>query len=158
VASYFPEKRRTEAALPQGFVEASGDFQGLALNRADGKRYAAVMIRENGGFQEHYGASPLREHARYRIDQQAGADFSLRLRLVKWGTFTLDGMAKRNWSTVAAIAPIWIPKWDLGAALKWNRGWSGDERFRKIGKIERAAFPRGIDLRLVPLRLRRKGH
>jgi len=103
-------------------VEASGDFQGLALNRADGKRYAAVMIRENGGFQEHYGASPLREHARYRIDQQAGADFSLRLRLVKWGTFTLDGNGEKKLVHRGGHCSDLIPKWDLGAAFEVEPG------------------------------------
>ncbi|MEO6097835.1 MAG: hypothetical protein ABIW76_20135 [Fibrobacteria bacterium] len=114
----------TEAALPDSFAAASAGFRGFAKNKTDGKEYAAVIIQENGGFQEHYGQSPASAKTRLRIDHQLGADFSLRRKLSKWGTISIDGMAKRNWSTLAGSTPIWIPRWDLGVAFKWRRGWN----------------------------------
>jgi hypothetical protein len=125
ILTFYPHAYRwTEAPLPQGFAEASGDFQGLALNQADGGRYAATLIRQNGGFQEHYGAEPESETSRLRIDNQVGLELSLRRRWAEWGAVALNGVAKRNWSTVAGIAPIWIPKWDMGAELKWSGSWN----------------------------------
>lgn len=120
----FPEPYTWPTApLPDGTAEAAGDFRGLALNQADGKRYAALLVRRNGGFLESYGPAPLRHSERVRVDQRAGADLSLRRRLARWGTLALDGTFSRNWSTVSGIAPIWIPKWEMGAALKWSKGW-----------------------------------
>lgn len=113
----------SQAPLPAGFAGSAGGFRGLALNRADGRRYAALLIQQDGGFREVYGPSPVRRVERVRVDQQAGADLSLRRRLARWGTLILDGTVKRNWSTVSGIAPIWIPKWEMGAAMKWSKGW-----------------------------------
>ncbi|MDB5048822.1 MAG: hypothetical protein JWO30_1893 [Fibrobacteres bacterium] len=113
-----------EAVYQDSFTLASGDFRGFALNQSDGKYYTAVMIKENGGFQEHYGPDPVSEKKRLRVDNQLGADLSLRRSLAKWGAISLDGMAKRNWSTLAGVTPMWIPKWDMGAGLQWSRGWS----------------------------------
>jgi hypothetical protein len=124
VITLFPQPYAwSRAPLPEGFADASGDFRGLALNRADGKRYAALLVRENGGFREGYGSAPLQNVERVRIDQQAGVDVSFRRRLARFGALALDGTVKRNWSTVSGIAPIWIPEWDFGAALKWSKGW-----------------------------------
>ncbi|HKP94160.1 MAG TPA: hypothetical protein VJ385_00245 [Fibrobacteria bacterium] len=125
VMTVYPEAYEwTEAPLPAGLSPSDGDFRGLALNQADGKRYAAVLLRKNGGFEERYGAAPVAGKRRLRIDRQLGADVSLRRRLADWGTLTLDGAAKRNWSTLESVSPIWIPKWDMELALRWNRGWT----------------------------------
>lgn len=125
VLTVYPQSYRwTEAAWPDGLSASAGDFRGLALNRADGKRYAAVLVQENGGFREYYGASPEKAMERTRIDQQLGADLSLRRKFGKWGGLSLEAQAKRNWSTLAGIAPIWIPDWDWGASLVWRLGWS----------------------------------
>jgi hypothetical protein len=59
-----------------------------------------------------------------RFDQQLGGDVSLRQLFGAFGTFTVDGGIKRNWSTVAGVSPIWIPEWDYGVGMKWVRGWS----------------------------------
>lgn len=128
VFTVFPQPYAwSQAPLPAGSAAGAGAvtrFRGLALNRADGRRYAAELaVLATGGFSEAYGLSPLRRVERIRVDQQAGADISLRRRLGRWGTITLDGAVKRNWSTVAVIAPIWIPEWDMGAAMKWSKGW-----------------------------------
>ena len=124
VFTVFPQAYAwSQAPLPAEFA-GGGGFRGLALNQADGKRYAAELaVLPSGGFSEAYGPSPLRRVERIRVDQQVGVDLSLRRRLGRWGTVILDGTVKRNWSTVSVIAPIWIPEWDMGAAMKWSKGW-----------------------------------
>lgn len=121
----FPEPYAwSRASLPEEFANVKDDFEGFALNQADGKHYVARLNPENGGNREEYGSAPLRSVERVRIDQQAGVDVSFRRRLARLGTLSLDGGVKRNWSTVSGIAPIWIPEWDFGAALKWSKGWT----------------------------------
>jgi hypothetical protein len=112
----------SDAAPPEGAAEPSEGFRGLALNQADGKHYAAILVLESGGFRELYSESPMREEKRVRMDNQAGADLSLRRRMGAWGSLSLEAAARRNWSNLASISPIWIPKWDMRCALKW--GWS----------------------------------
>ncbi|GEM_PF-3355424 len=123
--TYYPEVYSwQDAPVPGAFQElATGDFHGLALNRADGKRYAAVILDKNGGFQEFYGPGPLVQRNRHRVDQQLGASLTLRHRLARWGTLSLEGTLKRNWSNLSEGAPLWIPDWDDGANLKWSRSW-----------------------------------
>jgi hypothetical protein len=125
VLNFYPDAYAwEEAALPAGLETASAGFRGFALNKADGRHYAALLVQENGGFQEHYGATPLSEERKARVDAQLGADISIRRRFSTWGSLTLDGVAKRNWSSLEGVTPIWIPRWDIGAALKWSRGWT----------------------------------
>ncbi|MDB5102490.1 MAG: hypothetical protein JWP91_179 [Fibrobacteres bacterium] len=114
----------TEAALPAGSGGVTAGFRGFALNQADGRRYSALLVQENGGFQERYGSAPVSEKKRMRVDSQAGAELSIRRAFAAWGSLALNGMVKRNWSTLADVTPIWIPRWDLGASMKWSRGWA----------------------------------
>jgi hypothetical protein len=124
ILTVFPQPYAWSLAPPPAGNAEAGGFRGLALNQADGKRYAALLILKDGRFQgDAYGPSPVRRVERIRVDQQAGADVSLRRRLGRWGTLTLDGTVKRNWSTVSVIAPIWIPEWEMVAAMKWSKGW-----------------------------------
>jgi hypothetical protein len=95
-----------EAVYQDSFELAADDFRGFALNKADGKYYPAVMVQGNGGFQEHYGPDPVSEKKRLRIDNQVGADISLRRSLAGWGNLSLDGMAKRNWSLIGAVSGV----------------------------------------------------
>jgi hypothetical protein len=123
-ASLYPDAYEWQAAaLPEGFTEAGGDFRGLALNRADGRIYSAVLVRRNGGFQEFYGPTPMESVSRVRIDQQAGLDLSLRYGTRWLGAFVLNIFGKRNFSNLADAGPTWIPETDLGVVMKWSRNW-----------------------------------
>lgn len=115
--------RWTEAPTPPQFSQAAGDFRGLALNKADGEKYAAVLVRENGGFSEYYGPDPAEEKTIRRIDNQLGGEIGLRRRWGGWGALSLEANLKRNGSTLSGTAPVWIPAWNYGAALRWSRGW-----------------------------------
>lgn len=68
----YPEYAWDEAPGPVGLEPFSGDFNGLALNRADGRRYAVVLIEEEEGLGEYYGSRPLERQKARRVDQKAG--------------------------------------------------------------------------------------
>ncbi len=113
-----------EAETPPPFSNtAASGFRGLALSRADGKLYSALLLQESGGFQEYYGATSLQEKSIYRLDQQWGTRISMRRHWGPLGTFALEGQFKKNESNIADRASYWIPKWEIGANLKWNRSW-----------------------------------
>ncbi len=122
--NFFPEAYTwQDAPVPVGVSPTSVRFHGLALNRADGRYYAAYMTIINGGFTETYATVPMREKRTFRVDSQAGADLSLRRRFNRWGSLAAGGTIKKNWSTLGTGAVIPIPDWDAGISLTWNRSW-----------------------------------
>lgn len=123
-AAYYPQPYAwQEVDDPPQFDKTSSDFHGLAMNRADGKLYSAVLAQQSGGFQEYYGSTPLREQNFHRLDQQLGINLSLRRPWPRLGIFSLEGITKRNWSNLEKRSPIWIPNWNFGVSLNWNRNW-----------------------------------
>ena len=122
--SWYPEPYRWDRApLPQG-DPATGDFLGFARNRADGRDYAAYLIQGNGGFTETYGAAPVVRRERTRLDGQAEAEFGVRRSFAGWGTLAASVGARRNATTLEGEAPVWIPEWYAGAALRWSGEWA----------------------------------
>jgi hypothetical protein len=121
--AWYPDTYRWEPAPRPPAALTTDSFQGLALNRADGREYAAYLIQGNGGFQEAYGAKPMEASSRVRLDGQAGAELSLRRPFAGWGALACAALAKKGLSTLGGVAPIWIPSWDWGASLTWNGDW-----------------------------------
>lgn len=121
--SWYPEPyRRDHAPLP-GDAPPDAGFRGLARSRADGREYAAVLNTVSGGFEERYGAEPLRRETRTRLEGQGTSQVTLRRPFGGWGTLSLAAMAKRYVTNMDDAAPIWIPEWDAGVSLAWNGAW-----------------------------------
>lgn len=122
-ASWYPEPYRwDQAPLAEGAV-ANDDSLHFARNQADGKAYAVDLILVDGGFRETYGAAPLARRERVRLDGQGEAEFGLRRAFGGWGNLAATVMARKNVSTVAGEAPVWIPDWYAGAAIRWSGDW-----------------------------------
>jgi hypothetical protein len=121
--AWFPEAYAWEtSALPP---PADGDvvFRGFALNRADGRIYAANLNRPSGGLIETYADTPLRPVRRTRLDGEGTLETALRRPFAGWGALRASAMVKRTASTVGGSAPIWIPAWDAGVSIAWNGEW-----------------------------------
>jgi len=96
------------------------DFRGYALNRADGRYYAAFLDLRNGGFDESYGTVPLRERRVRRMDHSFEAETALARALGRWGELRLEIGLERTLSNLSGEAPIWIPEWDYRAGIRWS--------------------------------------
>lgn len=128
--SWYPEPySRDYAAVPPGsptsLPAGAQDTAVLVLarNRADGREYAAFLHQVNGGFEEKYGAVPLRRERRTRLEGQGSAQVTLRRAFGRWGNLSLTAVAKRYASNLEDASPIWIPAWDAGVSLQWNGAW-----------------------------------
>ncbi|MEO6098198.1 MAG: hypothetical protein ABIW76_22035 [Fibrobacteria bacterium] len=118
----YPEYAWDEAPGPVGLEPFSGDFNGLALNRADGRRYAVVLIDEQEGLGEYYGSSPLEHRKMRRLDQKAGLDFSLS-RFFGGQFLTLGTSAEFGWSNLPRTAPAFSTPWQWNVNCAWSRTW-----------------------------------
>lgn len=123
--AWYPSPYRWEQGPRAPMAPASDGFQGLALNRADGREYAATLIRENGGVvRESYADRALEKQARTRLDGQGAASAGLRRAFGSWGALACTAKAKRNFSNLAGEAPVWIPDWDFGISAAWSGAWA----------------------------------
>lgn len=121
----YPEYAWDEAPGPDGLEPFSGDFRGLALNRADGRRYAVVLVEGEGegeALGEYYGARPLEHRKARRWDQKAGLDFNLS-RYFGGQFLTLGASAEFGWSNLPCTAPASSTPWQWNANFTWSRAW-----------------------------------
>jgi hypothetical protein len=118
----YPEYAWDEAPAPDSLDPFSGDFTGLALNRADGRQYAAVLVEEEGGVGEYYGSRPLEHRKARRFDQRAGLDFSLS-RFFRGQFLTLGASAGFGWSNLPRTAPSLSVPWQWNVTCAWSRTW-----------------------------------
>jgi hypothetical protein len=118
---YAPVPPGAPTSLPAGAQDTA--VLVLARNRADGREYAAFLHQVNGGFEEKYGAVPLRRERRTRLEGQGSAQVTLRRAFGPWGNLSLTAVAKRYASNLEDASPIWIPAWDAGVSLQWNGAW-----------------------------------
>jgi hypothetical protein len=118
----YPEYAWDEAPGPDSLDPFSGDFNGLALNRADGQQYAVVMVEEEGGLGEYYGSRPLEHRKARRLDQKAGLDFSLS-RFFRGQALTLGASAEFEWSNLPRTAPSFSVPWQWNLSCTWSRAW-----------------------------------
>lgn len=119
----YPEYAWDHVPGPDSLEPFYGDFNGLALNRADGHLYAAVLVHEGGGVGEYYGSEPLEHRAQRRMDQRAGADFNLVRYLPDGNTLALGLAGELAWSNLPGSAPAESQPWQWGVTCSWNRSW-----------------------------------
>jgi hypothetical protein len=110
----YPSYAWDRVPLPDSLYIGSGDLVGIALNRADGHHYAAVLAGNEEGFEEHYGTQPLERHRMRRWDQTVGIDFSLSRTLPNGYAFYAETTTDFGWSNLPATAPGDSQPWQWG--------------------------------------------
>jgi hypothetical protein len=118
----YPESAWDQVTGPASIDPVYGDFNGLALNRADGRLYAAVMLEEDGGVREFYGTDPMERRETQRVDQTAGLDLSA-ARYFGGQTISVGAYAERAWSNLSGTAPVVFRPWHWGVTVGWTRTW-----------------------------------
>ncbi len=119
----FPVYAWDRATMPDSFEPFSGDFDGIALNRADGREYMVVLVRENGGFSEYYGSEPLEHHRDRRLDRRLGSGLTLARAFPSGHFLSFSASAERTWTNLPAGSPAWTQPWQWGLDLNWSRVW-----------------------------------
>jgi hypothetical protein len=118
----YPEFAWDQVPGPEFFGPASGDFNGLVHNRADGRHYAAVLVEDGSAVGEYYGNEPLRRRKARRVDQRADLDFSL-IRYFQDQALSLGASAGWAGSNLSRTSPVESRPWQLGLSLGWSRTW-----------------------------------
>jgi hypothetical protein len=118
----YPEFAWDQVPGPESLDPASGDFNGLVLNRADGRHYAAVLVDYGSGVGEFYGTVPLQRRKARRVDQRADLDVSL-IRYFRGQALSLGASARWAWSNLPRTSPVESWPWQWGVSLGWSRTW-----------------------------------
>lgn len=117
----YPESAWDWVPMPDSLELSDADLVGLALNRADGRYYAAVLAEENGVLQESYGTVPLQQQKAKRLDQRAGLEFSLWRALPHGYNLGLDASVDFGWSNLPHTSPIESQPWQFGLSFNLSR-------------------------------------
>jgi hypothetical protein len=117
----YPESAWDWVPTPDSLDLSNADMVGLALNRADGRYYSAVLAEENGVLQESYGSAPLQQLRANRLDQRAGLEFSFSRALPHGYTLALDASADFGWSNLPDTSPIESQPWQFGLTFNLSR-------------------------------------
>lgn len=121
----FPEYAWNRIPWPDSLDPDTGDLAGLAMDREDGRYYAAVLTEEDGESRFRYGSRPLETGKRRRVDNRASLGFSLGKELPRGYFLSADLSAEAGWTNLPDSAPAdFLPwQWSIGLGIRRAAPW-----------------------------------
>lgn len=117
----YPEYAWDRIPWPDSLDPDSGDLAGLALSRADGRYYPALMVEQDGNYQGYFGAAPLERVKTRRVDNRMGLDFKLGKDLPGGYSVSVESSAELRRTNLARTAPTAFRPWQWGLAFSVSR-------------------------------------
>jgi hypothetical protein len=117
----YPDYVWDRVTWPDDLEPYSWDLLGLALNRADGRYYTAVVIEEEGVYHEYYGTTPLERRKTRRVDNRAGVNINLARQLPHGYFLGVASSVSLAWSNLPKTAPATLRPWQWGLTFSMSR-------------------------------------
>jgi len=117
----YPEYVWDRIPWPDTLDPYSGDLAGLALSRADGRYYPALIVEQNGTYQEYVGTAPLEHVKTRRVENRMGLDFKIWKDLPQGYFLSVESSVDLRWTNLARTAPATYRPWQWGLAFNVSR-------------------------------------
>lgn len=117
----YPEYAWNRIPWPDSLDPYSGDLAGLALDRADGRYYAAVLSEQDGEDRTYYGSIPMESGRTRRVDNRASLDLGLGKELPHGYSLSVGYSAEFGWTNLPKTAPADFRPWQWSLGIEISR-------------------------------------
>lgn len=117
----YAEYAQDRIPWPDTLDPYAGGLAGLALNRADGRYYPAILTEQDGKSRAYFGTAPLEQVKTRRVDNRTGLDFNLGKDLPGGFSLSLESSLELGWTNLARTSSSPFRPWQWGLGLSVSR-------------------------------------